>query len=182
MRTPGAVSLTYALYAAVLVIGLGCWFVALFDHLVYARVEAGLLSSSWLDFARFLTRNVRWAIRASLVLVVLATALALWSPSMSDPAHLAQRTHQLRFAAIALLFVGLVSLAGGRMGELDADVSALVVMAWSGWALARGWLALASGASVTGPPGWWLALTADVIGVAAFTAVMIALSRNTRLF
>jgi hypothetical protein len=165
------ITLSYLAYAAMLAIGAACWLTVLFDHIVYARVDAQLLDPRWLDFSKPLYRWARPAIWTSLACATVAFAVAAL-PAEGELAG-SHKAYQLRAGAVALCLVGLLWLTRGRMGEFDADVGAVLVFAWLLWILATGWMAYLGGTAVTGPTGWWAALAVDGLAVAAFVAFWI---------
>jgi hypothetical protein len=181
------VTFSYLGYAAALIVGALCWFGALAQTLIYRRIEVGLLEPAWREVGFWLARNLRYAVAAGLVCALLAFVAAVLPAAESTPAaqsQLAQahKAYQLRFGAIALCFLGLVYLSGGRMGEFDAEIAAVAVFGWAVWCLVLGWLAFAGAAPVAGPAVWWLALIVDLLALAAFAAIMLLFSRSSRLF
>ena len=173
------ITLSYLAYAAMLAIGATCWLTILFDHLVYARVDAQLLDRSWLDFSKLLMRGVRPALWTAFGCGLAGFTLAALPAGEAVQAH---KAYQLRTAAIVLCFVGLLWLTRGRMGAFDVDLAAVVLFAWLLWVLVAGWLAFLAGTPVSGPSGWWLALMVDLLALAAFAAIMLLFSRSSRLF
>ncbi len=177
------VTLSYFGYAAVLLLGAVCWLVALFEYIVYGRVEAGTLGQRWLDFAHLLMRNLHLALWTGLACTVVAFALAALPASESAPAVSSHKAYQLRFGVFALCFLGLVSLAQVRMGGFDADIGAVAIFAWSLWIVFAGWRAYAGQAAVTGPAGWWLVATVDVLAILVFAGFAILIKiQGFRMF
>lgn len=177
------VTLTYIGYAALLALGTVCWLAALFEFIIYGRVQSGALDQRWLDFAYLLMRHLYLAVWAAAALGAAAFLLAVLPASDATPAVSSHKAYQLRFGAIALLFVGLVSLTRVRMGTFDADVAAVAVFAWALWLLYSGWRAYAGALAVSSPAGWWLAAGADGLAVVAIVAFVILLEiQGFRMF
>jgi hypothetical protein len=176
------VVVSYLGYAVLLVTGMACWLIALFDTLVYPRVEAKLLEPRWLDLAQLLMRNVTYALWSGLACAAAAFMLAAL-PAGEAPAVASHKAYQLRYGAIALCFFGLAYLTQGRMGGFDVDIGAVVVFAWSVWIVASGWRAYAGGAAVAGPTGWWLVAAVDGLALVAFGGLMILIKiQGFRMF
>jgi len=185
------VTLSYLGYAAMLAIGTAVWLAALFDTVVYDRVEMGRLGQGWLDFSHMLMRGMKAAVWAAVACALVAFVLAALpagesapvDPNVAPDVTGAHKAYQLRCGAIALAFLVLRGLARVRMGAFDADVGAVVLFAWALWVVAAGWFAYAGGTPVTGPAFWWLALTADLLllGVFAFFWIMIEI-QGFRMF
>ncbi|GAB4365812.1 MAG: hypothetical protein Kow00114_23270 [Kiloniellaceae bacterium] len=169
------VPLSYLGYAAMLAIGAAVWLAALFDTVVYDRVEMGRLGQGWLDFAQLLMRGMKIAIWAAVACAAAAFLLAALPAAESAPVAKAHKAYQLRCGAVALAFLVLVGLARVRMGAFDADLGAVLLFAWALWIVIAGWFAYAGGMPVSGPALWWLALIADALlfAVFAFFIVMI---------
>lgn len=177
------VTLSYIGYAAMLVLGVVCWLVALFDLVVYRRVERGELGQHWMDFARAAMRYLDAAAWGSLALAAAACLLAALPAGDPTPAVSSHKAFQLRFGAIALLFAGLVSLTRVRMGAFDADIASVAVFAWALWLLAVGWRAHAGGLAVGSPAGWWLAAGVDGLALLAVIALVILIEiQGFRMF
>lgn len=177
------VTLSYLGYAAVLLLGALSWSVALFEYIVYGRVEAGTLGQRWLDVAQLLLRNVHLALWTGLVCAIVAFVLAALPASESTPAVSSHKAYQLRFGAFALCFIGLVFLAQVRMGGFDADIGSVAVFAWSLWVLVSGWRAYAAGLTVAVPAGWWVVAIVDVLAVLVFGGFAILIKiQGFRMF
>jgi hypothetical protein len=176
------VTLSYVAYAVVLAIGALCWLGALAEVVIYRRVDVGLLDPGWEEAALWLARNLRYGVLAGVLCTAAALVAVLLPAAEATPAQSeivqAHRGYLLRYGAIAVLLLGLVYLAEGRMGEFDAEVVAAAVFAWALWCLLAGWWALADASPVDAPPLWWLALAADLLAIAAITAFVIAFSRS----
>ncbi|WP_340118740.1 hypothetical protein [Pelagibius sp. 7325] len=189
------VTVSYLGYAVMLAIGTGVWLAALFDTVVYDRVEMGRLGQGWLDFSHILMRGMKAAVWAAVACAVVAFVLAALpaggatpvdpdvAPDVTPDVTGAHKAYQLRCGAIALAFLVLVGLARVRMGAFDADAGAVVLFAWALWVVAAGWFAYAGGMPVTGPALWWLALAADLllVGVFALFWIMIEI-QGFRMF
>lgn len=177
------VTLSYIGYAAMLALGVVCWLTALFEFVVYGRVQGGGLEQRWLDFAYLLTRHLYIAVWTGVALGAAAFLLAALPASDASPAVSSHKAYQLRFGAVALLFVGLVSLTRVRMGAFDADIASVAVFAWALWLIVGGWRAYAGALAVSSPAGWWLAAGADGLAVVAIVAFVILLEiQGFRMF
>lgn len=181
------VTLSYIGYAAMLAIGAGVWLAALFDIIVYDKVEMGRLGQGWLDFSRMLMRGMKVAVWMAVACAAAGFLLAALPAGETAPVEpnvaKVHKAYQLRCGAIALAFLVLLGLARVRMGAFDADVGAVVLFAWALWVVAAGWFAYAGGTPVTGPELWWLALAADLLllGVFAFFWIMLEI-QGFRMF
>jgi len=175
------VTLTYLGYALLVLLCAVAWLAALFDHVVYGRVEMGLLAERWRDIAWAVGRQAKPALTLAAACGGLAFLLALpglLSAPENAPAAPSHRLYQVKAAAILLCLLLLVWLARGRMGEWDAEVAAAVVFAWALWVVAAGWLAHSGGAAVAGPWGWWLALGAAALFLLAVVVVAFLIWRE----
>ena len=177
------VTLSYFGYAATLLLGAACWLVALFEYIVFGRVEAGTLGQRWLDVAQLLQRNVYLALWTGLACTLVAFVLAALPAGEPAPAVSSHKAYQLRFGAFALCLLGLVFLAQVRMGGFDADIGAVAIFVWSLWVVVAGWRAYAAGAAVAGPSGWWAVAAVDVLAVLVFGGFAILIKiQGFRMF
>lgn len=175
------VTLTYLGYALVVLLCAVAWLAALFDHLVYGRVELGLLDTRWRDIAWQVGRQAEPALALAAACGGLAFLLALpalFRSAKAAPAAQSHRLYQMKAAGILLCLLLLAWLACGRMGAFDADAAAVVVFAWALWVVAAGWHAEAGGATVDGPAGWWLALGAVGLFLAAVAVLAFLIWRE----
>ena len=169
------VTLSYIGYAAMLLLGAAVWLTALFESVVYSRVQMARLDQRWLDFAYKAMSAMYVAIWAAIACAVAACVLAALPAPDSAPLAKAHKAYQLRHGAIAAILLLLLALSRHRMGALDAEVGAVVLFAWSLWVVAAGWLAYGGGTPVTGPALWWLALVVDVLLLGLFAVFWIML-------
>lgn len=181
------VTLSYFGYVAALALSAAAWLAALFDHLVYARVEQGLLDERWRGIAWAVGRQVEPALALAAAcggLAFLAALPALFQADEAAPVAQAHRVYQVKSAAILVCVLGLVALARVRMGAFDADLAAVAVFAWSGWVVIAGWLAYGNGVPITGPAAWWLAAGAAALAVAGIGLLLflIWLEGGIRMF
>ena len=181
------VTVSYVGYAAMLAIGAACWLVSLFDTLVYTRVETGRLDQRWLDLSNLLMRRADLAVWASLACAAVAFVLAVLPAAdaapVAGPVARAHKAYLLRYGAIAICFVAVMSLARGRMGGFDADIGSVVLFVWSLWIVVAGWRAYAGDAAIAGPAGWWLAAIVDLLLVALFAFFWIMIKiQGFRMF
>ena len=181
------VTLGYLGYAVLLLLCAAAWLATLFDHIVYGRVEEGLLDERWLEIAWAARREAETALALALGgggLALLLALAALLPAAPPAPLVRAHGVYQAKSAGILLCLLGLVALARNRMGALDADLAAVAFFAWGLWAVAAGWSAHARGVAVSGPAGWGLALAAAVLSVAglALLVFLIWLEGGIRVF
>ncbi|MGD1879741.1 MAG: hypothetical protein ACFB13_19840 [Kiloniellaceae bacterium] len=162
------VTVSYLAYAAMLAIGAACWLASLFDTIVYNRVEMGRLDQRWLDLSTMLMRRADLAVWASLACAVVAFGLAVLPAGDAASVARAHKAYLLRYGAVAICFVAVMSLARVRMGGFDADIGSVILFAWSLWIVVAGWRAYAGEAAIAGPAGWWLAAIVDLLLVALF--------------
>jgi uncharacterized membrane protein len=172
------VPLSYAGYAAMLVVGLFCWLAVFFDYAVYTRIDQGLLDPGWRETGRVVYRMFWPAIWGSAACGGLAFLLALLPAGEGETLAQAHKAYQLRAGAILLCLFGLLLLVQGRMGAFDADIASMAVAGWGAWVVIAGWRAYAGDLAVAGPSGWWLVLVVDGLAIAALAAVWIALEIN----
>jgi uncharacterized membrane protein len=169
------VSLSYLGSGVMLALGAAIWLSALFETLVYDRVEMGRLGQGWLTFSQALTRHLDIALWAAVACAAAAFVLAALPAGDAAPVAKAHKAYQLKYGAIAVGFLVLADLARVRMGAFDADIGSVVLFAWSLWVVIAGWRAFAGGVAVAGPALWWLALVVDglLFAVFAFFFIMI---------
>lgn len=179
------VTLSYAGYAAMLLLGGAAWLAALFEHFVHRRAELGLLDERWRDIGWTAGRQAEPALALASACGGLAFLLAV--PALftsAEPVTHTHRVYQMKSTGVLLCLLIFVALARGRMGAFDADVVAVAVFAWGVWVVAAGWHAHAAGTVVAGPAGWWLALGVSLLVIAGFAALLslIWLEGGIRMF
>ncbi|NIA70944.1 hypothetical protein HBA54_20290 [Pelagibius litoralis] len=181
MASSWMVTTSYLAYAVGLLCMAASWFAFLAVWVVYRQIDAGNLEESWRATGHLVARSSWLALWLSAVSILSGFAAAL--PGGVEAGSLGQthRSFLLRLAPIAALCFGLVFLAEGRMGSLDADLLSVAALLWCFWLLAAGWRAFCTDVTVAGPLGWQVALAVS-LAVGGFCVWFFCCFRMTRLF